>query len=223
MQYWQIFGPAESDRVPWRDHYDAAMPDGSRLRLPLRDLGDTAVAGLIVNQASFCVLDRLIAWLAERAAPHRADVVVGLPTLGHVVAQGLARALGHPNWVAAGFSRKRWYNESLSVPVASITSPTEGRRLWLDPLTLPALAGRRVLLADDVISTGRSMRAGLKLLRAAGVTPVAVAVAMIQGDWWRQDWDAAVPLCGVFATPLFARRADGWEALAGTAADALCG
>jgi hypothetical protein len=39
------------------------------------------------------------------------------------------------------------------VPVRSITSPAE-RRLWLDPRLLPRLVGRRVLLVDDVVSTG---------------------------------------------------------------------
>jgi adenine/guanine phosphoribosyltransferase-like PRPP-binding protein len=222
MQFWQDFAPAAPAPTLWRAHYAAAMPDGSHLLLPLRDLGKTAVAGLIVTQASFRVLDRLICWLAERAARHRADVVVGLPTLGHTVAQGLARALGHPGWVACGFSRKLWYDESLSVGIASITSPAEGRRLWLDPRTLPVLAGRRVLLADDVISTGRSMQAGLALLRAAGATPVAVAAAMIQGDRWREGWNPALPLCGAFATPLFERRPGGWRAVPDTAAHDLC-
>ncbi len=222
MQFWQDFDEADSGPAPWREHYAAAMPDGRNLRLPLRDLGDTAVAGLIVTQASFRVLDRLTFWLAERAAGYHAEVVVGLPTLGHVVAQGLARALGHAGWVACGFSRKLWYEEALSVPVASVTSPAEGRRLWLDPRTLPLLAGRRVLLVDDVISSGRSAQAGLAVLRAAGVAPVAVAVAMIQGDRWRAGWAASPPLCGAFATPRFARSGDGWCAVPGTAATALC-
>jgi adenine/guanine phosphoribosyltransferase-like PRPP-binding protein len=222
MQFWQHFIAFAPESRVWRDSYPAAMPDGRALLLPLRDLGQDAVAGLIVTQASFQVLDQITLWLAARAARHDADVVVGLPTLGHVVAQGVARALGHPNWVAAGFSRKLWYEEGLSVPVASITSPTEGRRLWLDPRTLPLLAGRRVLLVDDVMSTGRSMQAGLALLRQAGIRPVAVAAAMIQGDRWRAGWDAALPLCGAFATPRFARHPEGWAVVPETAADTLC-
>jgi adenine/guanine phosphoribosyltransferase-like PRPP-binding protein len=198
------------------------MPDGARLRLPLRDLGDHAVAGLIVNQASFPVVDRLTDWVAERVARFGAEVVVGLPTLGHVVAPAVARALGHPNWVAAGFSRKLWYEEALSVPVASVTSPQGGRRLWLDPRVLPRLRGRRVLLADDVMCTGRSMLAGLALLRAAGVTPVAASVAMLQGDQWRAAWDDAIPVSGAFATPLFRRGGDGWVARPETALHHLC-
>ena len=222
MQFWQDFAPPAPGPALWHDHYAATMPDGSRLLLPLRDLGETAVAGLIVTQASFRVLDRLVDWLAARAARHAADVVVGLPTLGHVVAPGVARLLEHPNWVAAGFTRKLWYDEALSVPVASVTSPQAGRRLWLDPRVLPRLRGRRVLLVDDVMSTGRSMQAGLALLRVAGIVPVAVSVAMIQGDRWHADWDAAIPVSGAFATPVFRRGPDGWIAREGTALHGLC-
>ncbi len=222
MEFWQEFEAAAPEPPCWRDSFPAATPDGRRLRLPLRDLGDSAVAGLIVNQASFAVLDRLTGWLAERVARWEIEVVVGLPTLGHVVAPGVARALAHPNWVAAGFSRKLWYEEALSVPVASVTSPGAGRRMWLDPRMLPRLRGRRVLLVDDVISTGRSIQAGLALLGAAGVTPVAVGVAMLQGDGWLAGWDHAVHVSAAFATPLFRRDEHGWIARPETAPGRFC-
>lgn len=221
MELWQQFTPAAPEPEEWRDCYAAPMPDGSRLILPLRDLGERAVAGLIVSQASFLVVDRLAAWMAACAAGLAAESVVGLPTLGHVVAPAVARLLGHPNWVAVGYSRKFWYEEALSVPVTSITTPQAGRRMWLDPRVLPRLAGRRVLLVDDVVSTGASLRAGLTLLRAAGVTPVGVGVAMIQGDHWLRGWPG-VPLTGAFATPLFRRGRNGWLARPETAPHALC-
>ena len=192
------------------------MPDGRILTLPLRDLGDTAVAGLIINQASFPVLDQIATWLAAEAAALDPGIVVGLPTLGHVVGAALARALGHRNWVAPSTTRKRWYDDALSAPLSSITSPAgganTGRRMWLDPRMLPRLAGRRVLLADDVISTGSSAQAGLALLHAAGVKPVGLAVAMIQTGRWSAAWPTDVPVISVFRTPLFKRSPDGWAA-----------
>jgi len=191
------------------------MPDGRTLALPLRDLGDSAVAGLIINQASFAVLDQLAAWLAPAAAALQPDIVVGLPTLGHVVGAALARALGHENWVAPSTTRKRWYDDALSVPLSSITSPAgggnAGRRMWLDPRMLSRLEARRVLLVDDVISTGRSAQAGLALLRAAGITPVGLAVAMVQTERWRPGWPPGLPVIGVFSTPLFRRSPAGWQ------------
>ncbi len=185
------------------------MPDERRLVLPLRDFGDTAVAGLIANQASFAVLDQLAIWIADQVAPWRTEIVVGLPTLGHTVGAAVARALGHANWVAPSTTRKRWYDDALSAPLASITSPATGvnatRRMWLDP----RLQGQRVLLVDDVISTGSSARAGLALLHAAGITPVGLAVAMIQGDAWRAAWPD-IPVIAAFTTPRFRRVDGGW-------------
>jgi adenine/guanine phosphoribosyltransferase-like PRPP-binding protein len=150
------------------------MPDGSWLVLPFRDHGVIGVGGLLANQASFAVIRRLAGWMAEAPRPFAPEAVVGLPTLGHVFGPLVAETLGRPNWMAPGYSRKHWYDPALSVPVASPTAP-DGRAMWLDPALLPRLAGRRTLLADDVISTGSSAKAGLALLERAGVRPVALA------------------------------------------------
>ncbi len=221
MEYWQEFGAPAAPALAYAQSFPAALPGGATLALPLRDFGDFAVAGFIANQASFAVVRRLAGWMADVARPFGAEVVAGLPSLGQVFAPPVAEALGHPNWVAPGWSRKRWYEERLSVPMHSITSPGE-RRLWLDPRILPRLAGKRVLLVDDVISTGSSALAGLALLGAAGVAPVAMVVAMAQGDRWRAAWPAAVPLRAAFATPVFRPSPEGWRPLPGSAATDLC-
>jgi adenine/guanine phosphoribosyltransferase-like PRPP-binding protein len=221
--FWQQFEPsADGAGIPVRDRYIARMPDGSGLALPMRDLGELAVAGLISNQASFHVVERIADWLAQAAATQSVDVVAGLPTLGHIFAYLVARRLGHVHWVALGTTRKLWYDEALSVPLASITSPTAGRRLWLDPRVVSRLQGRRVLLVDDVISTGSSARAGLAVLRASGTPAAAMGVAMTQGDRWRADWPSGLPLVAAFATPLFTRAGDGWAPVPGSAALDCC-
>ncbi len=210
--YWQNFEPLPHP-APARATRDwpAPMPDGAALRLPLRDYGAIGVTGLIANQASFRVVRRLAGWMAEAARPFDAAVVVGLPTLGHVFGALVAEALGHPNWVAPGTSRKLWYEEALSVELSSSTAPTP-RRLYLDPRLLPRLAGRRALLVDDVIATGTSARAALALFERAGLPPpVALCVAMAQGDRWRAAWpEARVPVVAAFATPLFRRDGGAW-------------
>ncbi len=222
--FWQQFEPsAPIDTIAVSDQFVARMPDGSGLALPLRDLGETAVAGLIANQASFEVVERIAGWMADRAAPVRPDIVAGLPTLGHICAFLLARRLGHANWIALGTTRKLWYDEALSVPLASITSPIAGRRLWLDPRLLPRLQGRRVLLVDDVISTGSSAQAGLSVLEAAGTRPTALCVAMVQGNRWQAVWPADIPVLGAFATPLFTRGPAGWSPVPGSAVTDCCG
>lgn len=206
--YWQNFVHTDA-KAPWQRAYPATMQDGRKLWLPIRDLGEVAVAGLIANQTSFAVLDQLTTWLAEKVEPYGPEIIIGLPTLGHAIAPNLARAFGHQKWVAAGYSKKLWYDEALSVPIASITSP-DTRRLWLDPRVIDWLTGKRVLLVDDVISTGRSIRAGLALLRTAGIRPVAAAALMAQTGRWRADWDPDIPVVTSFSTPLLHRTERGW-------------
>jgi adenine/guanine phosphoribosyltransferase-like PRPP-binding protein len=220
MDFWQGFD-ADGAAGPFTDRYPAPMPDGSHLVLPLRDYGEIAVAGFIANQAAIAVARRIGGWMAAVARNLGADVVVGMPTLGQVFAPDVAEGLGHANWVAPGWSRKRWYEDSLSVPASSSTAPGE-RRLWLDPRILPRLAGRRALLVDDVISTGSSALAGVALLERAGARPVALLVAMAQGDRWRAAWPADIPVRAAFATPIFTRVPGGWLPAPGTAPTELC-
>lgn len=203
---WQHFDAQPDPGPPFGDRYPARMPDGSFLHLPIRPIG---VAGLIANQASFAVVHRLVGWMTEACREFRPEVVLGLPTLGHVFAPLLAERLGHPNWVAAGYSKKLWYDEALSVPMRSITTTAE-RRVWLDPRMLPRLEGRRVLLVDDVISTGSSALAGLRLLAAAGLRPVGLCVAMIQTRRWEAEWPSDIPVLGACETPRLERREGGW-------------
>lgn len=203
---WQQFDATPDPGPPFGERYPAPMPDGSFLHMPIRPIG---VAGLIATQASFPVIHRLVGWMAEACRHLAPEIVLGLPTLGHVFAPLLAERLGHPNWVAAGYSRKLWYDEALSVPMRSITSTAE-RRVWLDPRMLPRLEGRRVLLVDDVISTGSSALAGLGLLAAAGMRPLGLCVAMIQTRRWEPDWPADIPVVSVCETPRLEKREGGW-------------
>jgi len=207
--FWQNFATAPVAGPPFEDRYTVAV-GAQFLDLPIRPLPtpDRALASLIANQASFPVVDGLTAAMAALAQRFRPDVVVGLPTLGLAFAPGIARAIGHTNFVALGYSRKFWYRDDLSVGIRSVTSPDAAKRLYVDPLILPRLAGRRVLVVDDVASTGASLQAAATLLRNAGVNVVGAVVAMRQG---RADpAQDPFPIAHVFATPRFTRRADGW-------------
>lgn len=204
---------------PFVDSYPARLPDGRWLILPLRVLPgtpDRAVASLIVNQAALAVEDALIAAMADRAAGVPADIVVALPTLGLTLGRGLAHRLGHSRYVPLGHSRKFWYRDDLSVPTRSITSPGQDKRLYLDPRLVPLVDGRRVLVVDDVVSTGGSARAALDLLIRAGARPVGLIVAMVQTDRWRPALNDVLPgfadrVAGVFQTPLFAGDDGAWH------------
>jgi adenine/guanine phosphoribosyltransferase-like PRPP-binding protein len=219
-QFWQAIEPGAGIAVEpmLRDSFPARLPDGGVLHLPIRALDDGVhgLASLIINQASFAVQEHLAATLAERLQPYEPEVVVGLPTLGLTLAGLVAKALGHLRYVPLGTSRKFWYDERLSVGMSSITTASE-RRLYLDPRLLPLVAGKRLALIDDVVSSGTSMAAGLGLLEACGVQPVVLGVAMRQTERWRQrlgEIDSLWPdrLRGVFDTPRLLRVEGGWQA-----------
>jgi adenine/guanine phosphoribosyltransferase-like PRPP-binding protein len=213
--FWQDLLPAgEGFSAPYENCFPARFGDGRQILLPIRPLADgsRALASLIINQASFAVVEAIAAALAAGLAAFGAEVVVGLPTLGLTLAAAVARKLGHGRYVPLGNSRKFWYEEALSVPISSVTTPGQVKRLYVDPRMVPLLAGRRVVLVDDVISSGVSMRAGIDLLAAIGVEPVAVGAAMLQSEVWEgllfPAWRGRV--VGVFASPVLRRTEAGW-------------
>jgi adenine/guanine phosphoribosyltransferase-like PRPP-binding protein len=211
--FWQSVEPTAVPPIS-RAH-PAGFDDGRTLWLPIRPLadGEHALASLILNQASFEVVDAIAADLATKLTPFAVDVVVGLPTLGLTLASEVARKLGHSRYVPLGTSRKFWYREELSVPLSSITTPDQAKRLYVDPRMLPLIQGRRVALVDDVISSGASMEAGLRLMASCGVEPAVVATAMLQTDRWKErlaPWvDRTVT---ALRTPMLRKtRMGGWE------------
>jgi len=189
--------------------YPARFDDGRILMLPVRPLPDSrhALASLVINQASFAVVDALASALARKLAAFSPEVIVGLPTLGLTLAAAVAQRLGHSRYVPLGTSAKFWYREELSVPLSSVTTPDQRKRLFIDPRMLPLLRDRRIALVDDVISSGRSMRAGIDLLASCGFATTVLGTAMLQTEEWRAPlaaWDVAT----VLTSPLLAIASD---------------
>jgi len=226
--YWQAlladWPGGAAPRPPFRLGYPVRLlPDGRVLVLPLRALpdGQHAVASLIANQAAFVVIDALAQGMTDLARLAGVEVIVGLPTLGLTFAPLVAQRLGHARYLPLGYSRKYWYDDALSEPVSSITSPAGDKRLYLDPNLVALLAGRRVCVVDDAVSTGASILAGHRLLARLGIDIAAVVVAMKQTTRWQVPLAAADPALpgkvrGVFGCPLFAQCAGGWTPVEGS-------
>jgi adenine/guanine phosphoribosyltransferase-like PRPP-binding protein len=213
--FWQSLLPAgEGFNAPYEDRFPAQFGDGRKLLLPIRPLPDgrRALASLIINQASFLVLDAIATDLAGGLTPFGPEIIVGLPTLGLTLAAAVAQKLGATRYVPLGTSRKFWYRDELSVPLSSVTSPEQTKRLYIDPRMVPLLEGRRVALVDDVISSGVSMRAGILLLAGIGVEPVALGAAMLQSAAWQDvlfpEW--AGRMAHVFSSPVLMKTEAGW-------------
>jgi adenine/guanine phosphoribosyltransferase-like PRPP-binding protein len=223
--YWQDLTPEIPARFqaapPYRFGYPVGLPCGRTLVLPLRRLPEDnrAVASLIANQASHIVVAALADHMATQARALDAEIIVGLPTLGLAFASQVAERLGQSRYVPLGYSRKFWYDDALSEPVTSITSPEAGKQLRLDPNLLPLIEGRRVALVDDAISSGATAVASVRLLRKAGADIAGMVVAMKQTNRWEAPVAAlAAPLAvrAVYGCPLFLRGDAGWIPLTET-------
>lgn len=210
-EFWQkLYAPETFDvQGVHETFFPATLDDGRQLQLPIRPLSDKqhALASLIVNQAAFDVVHALSDDLAAKLKVFEPDVIIGLPTLGLTLASEVARKLGHSRYVPLGTSRKFWYEEELSVPLSSITTPDQIKRLYIDPRMLPLLDGRRIALVDDVISSGTSIVAALNLLNSRALKPVVIGAAMLQTQRWRAPLEQigtefAGMTRGCFTTPM---------------------
>jgi adenine/guanine phosphoribosyltransferase-like PRPP-binding protein len=217
--YWQELATEIPSRFsatpPYRFGYPVNLPCGRILVLPLRQLPDSdrAVASLIANQASNIVVATLADHMAVQAQALDAEVIVGLPTLGLAFASLVAERLGQPRYVPLGYSRKFWYDDALSEPVTSITSPEAGKYLRLDPNLLPLMKNRRVALVDDAISSGTTAVASFRLLQRIGIEVAGMVVAMKQTNRWEAvtaALSAPFAIRAVFGCPLFQRSDAGW-------------
>lgn len=197
-------------------HYPVRLSDGSVLELPIRALpdGDRAIALLMSNQTPFAVEDALLPLLVRQARQLAPQTIVGVPTMGLDYARRVARDLDHPHYAALGLSRKFWYDDALSERLFSSTSPDQKKSIYLDPALMPRLVGQRVLLVDDVINTGVSAAAAIRLLQRAGADVIGLLVLLTEGHAWKDelrqlgdDWPGRVHAIGHI--PLFARTPEG--------------
>jgi adenine phosphoribosyltransferase len=155
------------------------------LELPLVALSDQLTIALLISVdlgVAFAeVAGRELADLMRPAAP---EIVVSVATMGIPVAIEASRALGFDDYVILHKTPKIHLGETWSEPVNSITTD-QVQRLRLDPARVGALRGRRVAVVDDVISTGASTLAALRLVRRVGAEPVVIGTLMTEGSAWK--------------------------------------
>ncbi len=134
----------------------------------------TSGSGVLLATADVArVVDRMAHQLIEKAGDSLADLVlVGIPTRGAPLARRLASRV-------AAFS-----GTAVDVGTVDITLYRDDLRLRgvraLEDTVLPAqgIDGRLVVLVDDVLFSGRSVRAALDALRDLG-RPRAVQLAVL--------------------------------------------
>ena len=113
------------------------------------------------------------------------DVMLTAESKGIPLAYEMSRQCGK-NYYLARKGRKLYMKDPTRVEVKSITTEAV-QTLYLDASDIAAIRGRRLLLVDDVISTGESMNALEALAQKAGANIVARAAVLAEGDAAKRD------------------------------------
>ncbi|NLT08926.1 MAG: adenine phosphoribosyltransferase [Ruminococcus sp.] len=108
------------------------------------------------------------------------DVILTAESKGIPLAYEMARQSGKP-YVVARKSVKLYMSEPVEVTVKSITT-VNVQKLYISKEKAELLKGRKVLLVDDVISTGESLKALEKLTAAVGGEIAGEAAVLAEGE-----------------------------------------
>jgi len=159
--------------------YDLTVA-GVKRRLPILNVTDTlAIAGFVML-GDVELTDACARELAEKV-PADTEVILTAETKGIPLAAELAHQLNMQRFVVARKSIKAYMENPVWVDDISIT--TKGKQmLCLMDTDIERIKGHKVLLLDDVISTGGSMRALKNLVEKVGGTVIAEAAVLAEGD-----------------------------------------
>lgn len=108
------------------------------------------------------------------------DVIVTAEAKGIPLGYEMARQ-GCREYVVARKGVKVYMRDPIEVNVKSITTESN-QKLFLGKSDAEFLNGKRVLIVDDVISTGQSLEALEKLIAQTGAIVVGKAAALAEGD-----------------------------------------
>ena len=156
-----------------------------RVDLPVVSLHENlALALLITVDMGVSFMSTAGEELAEVLAPYEPDVVATVATMGIPLAVEVTRHLGLDQYVVLHKTQKIHLADAVTERVRSITTDAE-QRLLFDRARIGDVKGKRVAIVDDVISTGASTGATLRLLRGVGANIVVIGALVTEAGLWR--------------------------------------
>ncbi|MBR6411338.1 MAG: adenine phosphoribosyltransferase [Clostridia bacterium] len=152
---------------------------GLKRDLPICRLNDElCIAGFVI----FGDTELTTACSAEllKKAPEF-DYMLTAESKGIPLAHEMCRQAGNRKYFLARKSPKLYMPEVVKVTVKSITTEAV-QNLFLDRADMNEMKGKKILIVDDVISTGESMRALEKLVEEAGGIVCGRMAILAEGD-----------------------------------------
>lgn len=151
---------------------------GCERSLPLCPVNENMSIAAFIMFGDVEVTEKSAAELLKRCPPH--DVILTAEAKGIPLAYEMARQ-EHGAYVVARKGLKLYMTDPVSVPVKTITTESV-QQLFLSSENVELLKGKRVLIVDDVISTGEAISALERLAKSAGAEVVGKAAVLAEGD-----------------------------------------
>lgn len=119
--------------------------------------------------------------LLKLAEPGSYDYMLTAEAKSIPLIHEMARQSGAKTYFVARKGLKVYLTDPLCVDVNSITTQHE-QHLYLSGADAALMRGKRILIVDDVISTGESLKALEKLVEEAGATVAGRMAVLAEGD-----------------------------------------
>ena len=152
---------------------------GMKRALPLCPVTDDLYIGAFVIFGDVELTVACARELLKRAPEY--DVLITAESKGIPLAYEMARQAGTNRYLLARKAPKLYMKNVFTVKVNSITTAKE-QILCIDQDDVDYMKGKRVLIVDDVISTGESLRAVEELVKQAGGNIVGRMAILAEGD-----------------------------------------
>ncbi|MBQ2794329.1 MAG: adenine phosphoribosyltransferase [Clostridia bacterium] len=147
--------------------------------LPLCPIADNLYIGAFVLFGDVELTERCAAALLEKAPEH--DVIITAESKGIPLGYEMCRLSGKNRYVLARKSVKLYMKDVVKCETQSITT-SEKQTLYIDGEDAAFMKGKRVLIVDDVISTGGSLLSLENLVLQAGGKIVGKMAILAEGD-----------------------------------------
>lgn len=157
---------------------------GHERNLPLCPISDSLKIGAFVIFGDPELTTACAVELNKRIPEH--DVMITAESKGIPLICEMARLQGNKRYVLARKGAKLYMRDVISAEVRSITTD-HIQTLYIDGKDAELMRGKRVVIVDDVISTGESLRALEELVEKVGGKIVGRMAILAEGDATERD------------------------------------